>query len=89
MKSRLGTPYTRKSSTQTSLVSIGFLVHISETWLVLLMNYCVSNELRLLMKNRYMKNSHKKVIIDDTGFRVDNVSVKWVNRSLVAVFFSV
>ena len=39
-----------------------------------------------MMKNRYMENSHKKVIIDDTGFRADNVLVKWVNRSLVAVF---
>ena len=71
---------------QTSFITIGFLVHILETCLVLLMNYCVSNELRLLMKNRYMKNSHKKVIIDATGFRADNVLVKWVNRSLVAVF---
>ena len=35
---------------------------------------CV-NELRVLKKNRYMKNLHKKVIIDDTGVRVDNVSV--------------
>ena len=60
---------------QNSLATIGFLVHISERCLVLLMNYCVSNELRVLMKNRYMKNLHKKVIIDDTGFRVDSVSV--------------
>ena len=52
-----------------------FLDHLSETYLVLLMNYCVSKELRVLKKNRYMKNLHKKVIIDDTGFRVDNVSV--------------
>ena len=60
---------------QTSLATIGFLVHISETCLVLLMNYCVSNELRVLKKNIYMKNIHKKVIIDDTGFRVDSVSL--------------
>ena len=60
---------------QTSLATIGFLVNISETCLVLLMNYCVSNELRVLKKNRYMKNLHKKVIIDDTDFRVDSVSV--------------
>ena len=72
---------------QTSFDTIGFLVHISETCVVLLMNYCVSKELRLLMKHRYMKNSHKKVIIDDTGYRADNVLVKWVNRSLVAVLF--
>ena len=38
-------PYTRTSSMQTSLATIGFLVHISETCLVLLINYCVSNEL--------------------------------------------
>ena len=31
-------------------------IYISETCLVLLMNYCVSNELRVLKKNRYMKN---------------------------------
>ena len=60
---------------QTSLATIGFIVNLSETCLVLLMNYCVSNELRVLKKNRYMKNLHKKVIIDDTGFRVDNVHV--------------
>ena len=60
---------------KTSLATTGFLVHISERCLVLLMNYCVSKELRVLKKNRYMKNLHKKVIIDDTGFRVDNVSV--------------
>ena len=60
---------------QTSLATIGFLVHISERFLVLLMNYCVSNELTVLMENRYMKNIHKKVIIDDTGFTVDSVSV--------------
>ena len=71
---------------QTSLATIGFLVQISEMCLVLLMNYCVSNELRVQKKNRYMKNLHKKVIIDDTGFRVDSVSVLWFNRSLVAVF---
>ena len=75
VKSRLGTPYTRTSSMQTLLANIGFLVNISETCLVLLMNYCVSNELRVLKKNRYMKNLHKKVIIDDTGFRWDSVSV--------------
>ena len=45
---------------QTSLATIGFLVQISETCLVLLMNYCVPNELRELKKNRYMKNLHKK-----------------------------
>ena len=46
---------------QTSLATIGFLEHISEMFLVLLMNYmyCVSNELRVLKKNRYMKNLHK------------------------------
>ena len=60
---------------QTSLATIGFLVQISEMCLVLLMNYCVSNELRVQKKNRYMKNLHKKVIIDDTGFREDSVSV--------------
>ena len=60
---------------QTSLATIGFLVHISETCHVLLMYYCVSNELRVLKKKRYMNKLHTKVIIDDTGFRVDNVSV--------------
>ena len=60
---------------QTSLATIGFLVNISETCLVLLMNYCVSNDLRVLKKNRYMKNLHKKVVIDDTGSREDSVSV--------------
>ena len=60
---------------QTSLATIGFLVQISEMCLVLLMNNCVSNELRVQKKNRHMKNLHKKVIIDDTGFRVDSVSV--------------
>ena len=55
---------------QTSLATISFLDHISETCLVLLMNNCVSKELRVLMKNL-----HKMVIIDDTGFRVDNISV--------------
>ena len=45
---------------QTSLATIGFLVQISETSLVLLMNYCVPNEFRVLKKNRYMKNLHKK-----------------------------
>ena len=75
IKCRLGTPYTRTNSMQTSLANKGFLVNISETCLVLLINYCVSNELRVLKKNRYMKNLHKKVIIDDTGFRWDSVSV--------------
>ena len=54
--------------------------------LALLMNYCVSNDLRVQKKNRYMKNLHKKVIIDDSDFRVDSVSVYWFNRSLVNVF---
>ena len=47
---------------QTSLATIGFLVQISEKCLVLLMNYCVSNELRVLKKNRYMKNLHNNNI---------------------------
>ena len=64
---------------QISLGTECFLILMSGKNFALLMNVCVSNELRAMKTKRDMKNLHEKDIIDGTGFEVDSLSTKWVN----------